>query len=94
MTSVTEIEDRLKAVRADVERQDRAEVELERARDQLAEDVRAARAAGARIPELERETGFHRSYIYDLLGPLGEARTAIRRRRRAEVRAQLTERSS
>jgi hypothetical protein len=89
VTVVTETrEDELVAkLRADTRRVDEAEIELERARAALAESARAAKAGGLAISDIEKETGYSRGHVYDMLGPTATPRTAVRRHRREERRS-------
>lgn len=73
-------------LREDSRRVDEAEVALEQARARLAESVRVARSDGLPIPQIEKETGYSRGHVYDMLGPAAVPRTAVRRRVREKRR--------
>jgi hypothetical protein len=73
-------------LREDSRRVDEAEIALEQARARLAESVRAARSGGLIIADIEKETGYSRGHVYDMLEPPVIPRTAVRRRVRESRR--------
>jgi hypothetical protein len=86
---MSEAEEALAAqLRAATERMEQAEIGLEDRRAELAELARKARAAGLSVYRIERETGYSRGHVYELLGPADRPRTAVRREQRRRIREQ------
>jgi hypothetical protein len=86
---MSEAEEALVArLRAATEAMEQAEIDLEARRAELAALAREAKTAGLSIYRIERETGYSRGHVYELIGPADKPRTAVRREQRRRVREQ------